>query len=157
VRDYSRDKMAETLVLRGIMRVHTDWVTAITTPIDNSDMIVTASRDKSIILWNLTKEDRVYGLPRHRLTDHSHFVEDVVLSLDGQFALSGSWDGELCLWDPAAGNTARRFVGHTKDALSVAFSINNRQIVYASRDHTIKLWNTLVSLLFSLFQFSLKI
>lgn len=29
---------------------------------------------------------------------HSHFVSDVVISSDGQFALSGSWDGTL-RWD----------------------------------------------------------
>merc|ERR1712183_798878 len=37
----------------------------------------------------------------------------------------------------------RRFVGHTKDVLSVAFSVDNRQIVSGSRDKSIKLWNTL--------------
>ena len=135
--------MADTLVLRGTMRAHTDMVTAIAIPIDNSEMIVSASRDKSIILWHLTKDEKTYGVPRRRLTGHSHFVQDVVLSSDGQFALSGSWDGELRLWDLALGVSARRFVGHTKDVLSVAFSIDNRQIVSASRDRTIKLWNTL--------------
>jgi guanine nucleotide-binding protein subunit beta-2-like 1 protein len=34
-------------------------------------------------------------------------------------------------------------VSHTKDVLSVAFSVDNRQIVSGSRDKTIKLWNTL--------------
>jgi guanine nucleotide-binding protein subunit beta-2-like 1 protein len=134
---------SDTLVLRGTMRAHTDQVTAIATPIDNSDMIVSSSRDKSIILWSLTKDEKTYGVARRRLTGHSHFVQDVVLSSDGQFALSGSWDGELRLWDLATGVSARRFVGHTKDVLSVAFSIDNRQIVSASRDKTIKLWNTL--------------
>lgn len=42
-----------------------------------------------------------------------------------------------------SGTTTRRFVGHTKDVLSVAFSADNRQIVSGSRDKTIKLWNTL--------------
>ena len=41
------------------------------------------------------------------------------------------------------GKCTRRFVGHTKDVLSVAFSSDNRQIVSASRDRSIKLWNTL--------------
>ncbi|KAK8559458.1 hypothetical protein V6N13_026880 [Hibiscus sabdariffa] len=133
----------EAVVLRGTMRAHTDMVTAIAVPIDNSDMIVTSSRDKSIILWHLTKDEKTFGVPLRRLTGHSHFVQDVVLSSDSQFALSGSWDGELRLWDLTAGISTRRFVGHTKDVLSVAFSIDNRQIVSASRDRTIKLWNTL--------------
>jgi len=67
----------------------------------------------------------------------------VVLSMDGQYALSGSWDGTLRLWDLNTGATTRRFIGHTKDVLSVAFSVDNRQIVSGSRDKTIKLWNTL--------------
>ncbi|PIA33509.1 hypothetical protein AQUCO_04100148v1 [Aquilegia coerulea] len=135
--------MAETLTLRGTMRGHSDIVTAIATPIDNSDMIVSSSRDKSILVWHLTQEQDTYGVPKRRLTGHSHFVQDVVLSSDGHFALSGSWDGELRLWDINTGATTRRFVGHAKDVLSVAFSIANRQIVSASRDRTIKLWNTL--------------
>ncbi|KAF6163521.1 hypothetical protein GIB67_002526 [Kingdonia uniflora] len=135
--------MENPLVLRGTMKGHSDMVTAIATPIDNSDMIVSSSRDKSVLVWRLTKEGESYGVPHRRLTGHSHFVQDVVLSSDGQFALSGSWDSELRLWDLNSGATTRRFVGHTKDVLSVAFSIDNRQIVSASRDRTIKLWNTL--------------
>ncbi|KAF7113245.1 hypothetical protein RHSIM_RhsimUnG0145700 [Rhododendron simsii] len=78
-----------------------------------------------------------------RVTGYSHFVQDVVLSSDGQFALFDSLDGELRFWDLASGTTARRFVGHTKDVLSIAFSLDNRQIVSASCNQSIKLWNTL--------------
>jgi len=77
------------------------------------------------------------------LRGHSHYVEDVVISKDGHFALSASWDGELRLWDLNYGTTSRRFVGHKKDITSVAFSADNRQIVSGSRDKTIRLWNTL--------------
>ena len=42
--------------------------------------------------------------------------------------MSGSWDGTLRLWDLNNGTTSRRFVGHTKDVLSVAFSADNRQV-----------------------------
>ena len=86
-------------------------------------------RDKSIIVWTLTKEEGNYGYAKRRLTGHSHFVEDVVISSDGQFALSGSWDGTLRLWDLNTGATTRRFLGHTKDVLSVAFSVDNRQVL----------------------------
>jgi len=106
-------------------------------------MILSSSRDKTIIVWQLTREDGAYGYPKKALKGHNHFVQDVVISSDGQFALSGSWDGTLRLWDVNSGSTTRRFVGHTKDVLSVAFSADNRQIVSGSRDKTIKLWNTL--------------
>ncbi|WZZ07951.1 hypothetical protein YC2023_093872 [Brassica napus] len=83
---------------------------------------------------------------------HSHFVEDIVLSFDGQFALFGSWDGELRLRDLATG-FSRHFVGHTKrkDVLSVALSTDNRQIVSASCDGTIKLWNALGECKYTIF------
>ena len=47
------------------------------------------------------------------------------------------------VWFVVSGTTTRRFVGHTGDVMSVAFSADNRQIVSGSRDKTIKLWNTL--------------
>jgi len=135
--------MGEQLNLRGELKGHNGWVTSIATTSENPSMIISASRDKSILLWTLTREEGNYGVPQRKLTGHSHFVEDVVISSDGQFALSGSWDGTLRLWDLNSGLTTRRFVGHTKDVLSVAFSADNRQIVSGSRDKSVKLWNTL--------------
>lgn len=95
------------------------------------------------MVWDLRREEMNYGTPVRALRGHNHFVSDVVISSDGQFALSGSWDGTLRLWEIASGRSTRRFVGHSKDVLSVAFSVDNRQIVSGSRDKTIKLWNTL--------------
>merc|ERR1740127_405109 len=135
--------MAEQLQLRGTLSGHGGWVTQIATTEQVPDMILSASRDKTIIVWKLNRADRTYGVPNKRLNGHSHYVSDVVISSDGQFALSGSWDGTLRLWELATGKTTRRFVGHTKDVLSVAFSTDNRQIVSGSRDKTVKLWNTL--------------
>jgi guanine nucleotide-binding protein subunit beta-2-like 1 protein len=133
----------DRLIERGELKGHGGWVTAIATTMEAPDMVLTASRDKSIIVWNLTREEDRYGVAQKRLTGHGHFVEDVAISSDGQFALSGSWDGTLRLWDLNNGTTTRRFIGHNKDVLSVAFSADNRQIVSGSRDKTINLWNTL--------------
>eukprot|EP00127_Corallochytrium_limacisporum_P005980 Clim_evm57s215 gene=Clim_evmTU57s215 len=137
--------MAEQLVLRGKLTGHEGWVTQIATTPERPDMILSASRDKSVIVWSLSPGDGdgEYGYPKRSLKGHGHFVSDVVISHDGQFALSGSWDHTLRLWDLSTGQTTRRFVGHTGDVLSVAFSSDNRQIVSGSRDKSIKLWNTL--------------
>jgi guanine nucleotide-binding protein subunit beta-2-like 1 protein len=135
--------MTEQMTLRGTLHGHGGWVTQIATTPQFPDLLLSASRDKSLIVWRLTREDTCYGFPLKRLRGHGHFVSDVVMSSDGQFALSGSWDHTLRLWDLSTGQTTRRFVGHSKDVLSVAFSADNRQIVSGSRDKTIKLWNTL--------------
>merc|ERR1712167_432437 len=129
--------------MRGVLEGHSGWVTSIATTNENPEMILSASRDKTVMVWQITGEDGQYGYPKKALRGHGHFVQDVVISSDGQFALSGSWDGTLRLWDLNTGLTTRRFVGHEKDVLSVAFSGDNRQIVSGSRDKTIKLWNTL--------------
>ena len=66
-----------------------------------------------------------------------------MISSDGAYALSASWDKSLRLWELSSGASTRTFTGHTNDVLSVSFSADNRQIVSGSRDRTIKLWNTL--------------
>jgi len=133
----------ETFIYRGKLIGHSGWVTALATSAEAPDLLISCSRDRSLLTWNLKHEEGNFGEMSKRLLGHSHFVSDVAISSDGQFALSGSWDGTLRLWELALGRTTRRFLGHTKDVLSVAFSLDNRHIVSGSRDKTINLWNTL--------------
>ncbi|KAE8136673.1 WD40 repeat-like protein [Aspergillus pseudotamarii] len=131
------------LVLRGTLEGHNGWVTSLATSLENPNMLLSGSRDKTLIIWNLTRDEQAYGYPKRSLEGHSHIVSDCVISSDGAYALSASWDKSLRLWELATGETTRTFVGHTNDVLSVSFSADNRQIVSASRDRSIKLWNTL--------------
>lgn len=64
------------------------------------------------------------------------------LSQDSRYCLTSSWDGTLRLWDLRKGQTIKRFVSHTRDVLSVAFSPDNRQIASGGRDKNLKIWNT---------------
>lgn len=131
---------------RGQLKGHSDWVSSIAVSNVNN-VVVSGSRDRSLIKWNLDieadPERQIYGIPEKAMRGHSHFVQDVVLSHDGHFAISGSWDATLRLWDLKEGTSQKRFVGHTKDVMSVAFSADNRQIVSGGRDRSIRLWNTL--------------
>ena len=118
--------MSETLQLRGTLIGHNGWVIQIATNPKDPDTIISASRDKTLIVWKLTRdEDTNYGFPQKRLYGHSHFISDVVLSSDGNYALSGSWDKTLRLWDLAAGKTTRRFEDHTKVGRKMCFFKKN--------------------------------
>jgi len=144
-----------SLKFRGLLFGHNSWVTSIAVPEIRKDrdynsnlenMVISASRDRSILRWRIGRGDEEYpelGKAERSLRGHSHYVQDVVLSKDGQYALSSSWDKTLRLWDLNFGTTSRLFQGHKGDVLSVAFSPDNRQIVSGSRDKSIKLWNTL--------------
>jgi len=130
----------------GVLKGHRGWVTAIAAPAGDSSVLVTASRDKTLIKWDVSSNKRtsqLAGVPVKSLVGHSDFVQDVQVSSDGAFALSGSWDNTLALWDLNTGNRRCVFRGHTNDVTSVAFSPCNRQIVSGSRDRTIKVWNTI--------------
>jgi guanine nucleotide-binding protein subunit beta-2-like 1 protein len=102
------------------------------------------------MVWDITREEGNYAVPKRSLRGHNHFVQDVVISSDGQFAISASWDKTLRLWDLNKGQTTFRFVGHTNDVLSVSFSPDNRQIVSGSRDKSIKMWNAIGECKFNL-------
>ncbi|EEC16032.1 guanine nucleotide-binding protein, putative, partial [Ixodes scapularis] len=92
-------EMSEQLELKGTLRGHNGWVTQIATNPKFPETVLSASRDKTLILWELTKDETSYGIPKRRLRGHGHFVTDVVMSSDGQYALSCSWDKTLRLWD----------------------------------------------------------
>mmetsp|Transcript_37444 Transcript_37444/g.61545 ORF Transcript_37444/g.61545 Transcript_37444/m.61545 type:complete len:351 (-) Transcript_37444:107-1159(-) len=148
----------EIIEMQGTLEGHTDWVTCLSTTMDDPDTILSGSRDKSVIVWKLDRKKKlqqdaslgrgaeirtVEGKMTRRLTGHNHFVQDIDISSDRQYALSASWDGTLRLWNLKTGLTTRRFIGHKKDVLSVAFSPDNRQIVSGSRDKGINVWNTI--------------
>jgi WD40 repeat protein/serine/threonine protein kinase len=71
---------------------------------------------------------------------HTHWVNSVCLSVDGRFALSGSSDHTVKLWEVASGKCLKTFVGHAKWVNSVCLSTDGRYALSGSDDYTLKLW-----------------
>lgn len=144
------EERLESIELQGVLKGHGGWVTCIATTLDAPNIILTGSRDKSIIVWELKTSRNendgrnvVEGRMKRRLSGHAHFIQDIDISSDRQYALSSSWDHTLRLWNLKTGETTKRFIGHESDVLSVAFSADNRQIVSGGRDKAVKVWNTI--------------
>jgi WD40 repeat protein/serine/threonine protein kinase len=72
---------------------------------------------------------------------HSQTVNTVAASPDGQYALSGSDDNTLMLWNIATGQPIRTLVGHTERVRSVAFLPDGTRAISASDDETLIVWN----------------
>jgi len=76
---------------------------------------------------------------------HTHAVRSVTFSPDGRSALSGSFDGSLCLWDVKSGKEIRRFKGHggwfsSGEVMSVGFAGDGKRLISGSVDKTLRLW-----------------
>jgi len=128
----------------GVLAGHNGMVTSLACASrvkDKKDILVSGSRDKTVMIWELVKKEDTYGVPKRSLTGHNHFIQDLALSCDGSYAITASWDNTLRLWDIEAGKSTAIFVGHTKDVTSVSLSFDNRQIISGSRDKSIKVWN----------------
>mmetsp|Transcript_50645 Transcript_50645/g.101122 ORF Transcript_50645/g.101122 Transcript_50645/m.101122 type:complete len:316 (-) Transcript_50645:549-1496(-) len=129
--------------LRATIKGHSDWITSLSIAPENPCTVISASRDKTLLIWKIDQEKDNLPKPQKRLRGHSQFVSDCKLSSDGQFCISSSWDKTLRLWDLSSGKTLQKFIGHKKDVLSVSLSKDNRHIVSGSRDSTIKFWNSI--------------
>jgi WD40 repeat protein len=62
------------------------------------------------------------------------------ISPDGRYALSGSEDSTVILWDFETGELLRRFTGHTGWVPSVAFSPDGQTAFSVSDDGTLIQW-----------------
>ena len=70
---------------------------------------------------------------------HNDIVKSVSLSADGRYALSGSHDKTLKLWEVSTGQCLRTFEGHSDDVNSVCLSADGRYALSGGGD-TLKLW-----------------
>ena len=153
----------------GVLEGHGGAVTSLVCGAeeDGTPILISGSRDKSIIRWQLhltepkevviklheddeeveegqPKEIKKYlvGKPLKSLHGHNHFVSSLALNQDGTKLVSGSWDKTIRLWDVATSKTDAIFKGHTKDILCIGFSRDERLIFSGGMDNTLRYWNT---------------
>ena len=67
--------MSDSLQFRGSLVGHRNWVTAITTTYEQSNVLISASRDKKIFVWELTPDGENVGYARRSMGGHSECVQ----------------------------------------------------------------------------------
>jgi WD40 repeat protein/serine/threonine protein kinase len=79
--------------------------------------------------------------PNHRFEGHTGPILSLAFSLGGRYALSGSVDKTVRLWDMASGRELQCFEGHTDEVTAVAFSPKGKEAVSSGGDRMIRLWD----------------
>jgi WD40 repeat protein len=77
----------------------------------------------------------------HTLQGHSDRLSAVAGTPDGRYAVSGSRDNTLRLWDLATGETKRTLQAHTDWVTAIAAVPDGRHLVSGSRDNTLRVWD----------------
>ncbi|KAH9203354.1 hypothetical protein DL95DRAFT_472452 [Leptodontidium sp. 2 PMI_412] len=109
---------------------HSGRVNAVAFSVDGN-LLASASRDKSVRIWNPAT-----GKEMQRLERHSGEANAVAFSCDGSLLASGSSDGTVRLWNPGTGEEVQILEGHTGKVNAVAFSCDGSLLASGSSDKT---------------------
>ena len=72
---------------------------------------------------------------------HKNGINSIAITPDGKYALSGSQDRTIKLWEVSSGREIKTFIGHSNFILSLAISRDGKFALSGSEDSTMKLWN----------------
>ena len=97
--------------------------------------VAVASQDRSIYLFDVhTRQPLV-------LRGHLDQVIGLAFSADGSRLASGSWDGQIRVWDLERGRAASRVIeGHADAVHAVRFLPDGKLLASAGTDKTARLW-----------------
>ena len=109
-----------------ILTDHNGWVVDVA--INRDNQIVSASRDRTVKLWN--RDGKLLATLKH-----SQPVTSVAIQ-DNQI-VTGSEDGDISIWQ--RGKLVKTLKGHTAAVEAVVITPDNK-IISASEDKTIKIW-----------------
>ena len=71
---------------------------------------------------------------------HTRNVSSIVVTPDGQYAISGSEDKTLRIWKLKTGRCVRTMKGHNFEVTSVAVTPDGQYAISGSRDQTLRVW-----------------
>ena len=86
-------------------------------------------------------ESTVSRHPIRTLKGHSSWVYAIASSPDGKTLVSGSYDGQIMIWDVPSGELRQKLNAHADAVEALAITPDGRFLVSGSWDNRVKVWN----------------
>ncbi|XP_044131752.1 WD repeat and SOCS box-containing protein 2 isoform X1 [Bufo gargarizans] len=116
---------------------HQDVVRDLSFTKNGSLTLVTASRDKTLRIWDLKKDGKLVQV----LSGHVQWVYCCSISQDCSMLCSAAGENVVLLWSMRSYTLIRKLVGHQNSVVSCDFSPDSALLVTASYDTTLILWD----------------
>jgi len=136
---------------------HTDVVTSISFSPTEPPLILSGSKDNTMRLWERNSGKLLYTFDKHsndnkKCNNLPCLVKSVSFSPNGRYALSGSYDKTMQLWDISDNSLKIKFEANSDTVRTVAFSSpNGNYVASGSEDKIVRLWKTKTGHLIHLF------
>jgi platelet-activating factor acetylhydrolase IB subunit alpha len=103
----------------------------------NKEYIISASRDKSIKIWDVYGSSCIYTL-----LGHDNWVRCLIIHPNGKYMISSSDDKTIRVWELKTGRIVKK-IPEAHDRFVVSLAINHKYPLMASgsNDQTIKIWD----------------
>jgi len=121
--------------LIGTLQGHTQSITSLCVGA-NDACVISASRDKTIKMWDLET-----GECTATLHGHVNHITSVCITFNSRRIISGSMDKLIKIWDIDTGSCNQTLVGHWRGVTSVCVSRDDKHIISGSVDNSIKIWD----------------
>lgn len=103
--------------------------------------VATASFGGKACIWEIAGKTGVIDVPSLCVSHKSgQPVYSVNWNSRGSHVVTGGGDNQAVVWDARSGEAVRRFVGETFDFRMVSFFDNDRQIISANDDYSVRFW-----------------
>lgn len=102
----------------------------------NNTMVISASEDHSLRVWDIETGEELYILEGHEAP-----VWAVAMFPDGKRAVSGAKDHSIIIWDLESRKAFQQLEGHTGAIHAVSVCPEGSRVISASDDHTLILWD----------------
>lgn len=120
---------------KAVLHGHSAEITSLAFAL-NGSMLVSASRDKTIRIWDVASETEGTVLG-----EHDDWVREIAVNPPGTMIASAGKDGTIRLWDAYAEERYAILYGHDQGVDTVAFSPDGKLLATGGRDQLIRVWS----------------